>query len=145
MAAHYVWTMTRPPSAHGPDIAASSLGAFSISLPVEDLPVSKAFYERLGFTATGGDDESWMILMNGPVIVGLFQGMFDKPMLTFNPGWANDTSELDAFTDVRVIKDQLVAAGVTVESDTTGDSENGPASFAVFDPDGNPILIDQHR
>ena len=124
---------------------ASSLGAFSISLPVADLPASLAFYEKLGFTSTGGDGESWAILVNGPAIVGLFHGMFDKPMLTFNPGWANDTSELSDFADVRQVRDQLLAGGVAVDADTTQESSEGPASFSILDPDGNPILIDQHR
>jgi lactoylglutathione lyase len=126
------------------DASASSLGAFSISLPVADLDTSIAFYEALGFTKTGGGDD-WMILVNGPTIIGLFHGMFDQPMLTFNPGWANDTSEVDPFTDVRVLRDQMIGAGIPIESDTTQDSPNGPASFAVIDPDGNPILMDQHR
>jgi len=125
--------------------AASSLGAFSISLPVADLAASTDFYEKLGFTATGGDGESWSILVNGPAIIGLFHGMFDKTMLTFNPGWANDTSELDEFTDVREIQRSLVGHGFTIEGDTTGDSPDGPASFVVIDPDGNPVLVDQHR
>jgi lactoylglutathione lyase len=124
---------------------ASSLGAFSISLPVADLPASLAFYEKLGFTSTGGDGESWAILVNGPAIIGLFHGMFDKTMLTFNPGWANDTSEVDDFVDVRQLRDQLVADGVAVDADTTSEAAAGPASFAIVDPDGNPILIDQHR
>jgi lactoylglutathione lyase len=126
------------------DSQSSSLGAFSVSLPVADLEISVAFYEALGFTSTGGGD-GWTILMNGPTIIGLFHGMFDQPMLTFNPGWANDTSEVDPFTDVRALRDQLIAAGVPIESDTTQESPDGPASFAVIDPDGNPILIDQHR
>lgn len=124
---------------------ASSMGAFSISLPVSDLAVSVEFYTKLGFSVTGGDKESWAILMNGPVIIGLFQGMFEKPMLTFNPGWANDTSEIDGFTDIRVLRDSYVAAGLGVEDDTTQDSDSGPASFSIVDPDGNPILVDQHR
>lgn len=129
-----------------PDFAAiSSLGTFSISLPVEDLAVSIAFYERLGFTAMGGDGTSWIILVNGSTTVGLFHGMFDKPMLTFNPGWGPGASELDEFTDVRQIRQSLVDSGVSVDGDTTQDSDAGPASFMVVDPDGNPILIDQHR
>ncbi len=121
------------------------MGAFSISLPVADLAVSTEFYSTLGFSVTGGDEESWAILMNGPVIIGLFQGMFDKPMLTFNPGWANDTSEIDGFTDIRALRDAYVEAGVSIGDDTTQDSDSGPASFSMVDPDGNPILIDQHR
>ena len=123
----------------------SSLGAFSISLPVEDLAVSIAFYEKLGFTAMGGDGESWIILVNGSTTVGLFHGMFDKPMLTFNPGWGPGASELPEFTDVRQVRQGLIDHGMPVEGDTTQDSNAGPASFMVIDPDGNPILIDQHR
>lgn len=124
---------------------ASTLGAFSISLPVSDLATSVAFYQKLGFSTTGGDGEAWAIMTNGPAIIGLFQGMFDRAMLTFNPGWANDTSELDEFADVREVRNGLLQAGVTVEADSTGDSDAGPASFVVVDPDGNPILVDQHR
>lgn len=121
------------------------MGAFSISLPVADLAASTVFYEKLGFSVTGGDGEAWAILVNGPAIIGLFQGMFDRPMLTFNPGWANDTSELSDFVDVRQLKQQYDGAGLSVEADTTSDSDSGPASFTIIDPDGNPILIDQHR
>lgn len=124
---------------------ASSLGAFSISLPVADLAASLSFYEALGFSRTGGEDDSWAIVVNGPAIIGLFQGMFDRPMLTFNPGWANDTSELTDFDDVRVLREAMASAGLDVEQDTTGDTPDGPASFVVIDPDGNPVLIDQHR
>lgn len=127
------------------DSTASSLGAFSISLPVAELAASVAFYEKLGFVSTGGDGESWTILVNGPAIIGLFQGMFDKPMLTFNPGWANDTSELSEFDDVRAVRSELAAYGIGVEADSTAESDEGPASFMITDPDGNPILIDQHR
>ncbi len=129
-----------------PDFTAiSSLGVFSISLPVADLSASIAFYEKLGFTAMGGDEESWIILVNGSTTVGLFQGMFDRPMLTFNPGWGPGASELPEFTDVRALRQGLVDAGIAVDGDTTQDSDEGPASFTVVDPDGNPILIDQHR
>ncbi len=123
----------------------SSLGAFSISLPVGDLAASIAFYEKLGFTAMGGDEGSWCMLKNGLATIGLFQGMFDKPMLTFNPGWTQSAAELDDFDDIRQVRDALTSAGVPVDSDTTSDSDSGPASFMVIDPDGNPILIDQHR
>ena len=125
--------------------SSSSLGAFSLSLPVADIAASISFYEALGFSRTGGEDGSWAILVNGPAIIGLFQGMFDRPMLTFNPGWAHDTSELDDFADVRGLRDALASSGIAIEQDTTGDSDSGPASFVVIDPDGNPILIDQHR
>lgn len=120
------------------------LGAFSISLTVKDLAASMAFYEALGFRATGGG-EQWKIMVNGTTVIGLFQGMFDRNMLTFNPGWGQDTRMLDEFTDVRELATRLEAAGLTVEQSTTKDSESGPASFVVIDPDGNPILVDQHR
>ena len=125
------------------------LGAFSISLPVKDLAASAAFYNKLGFVNFGGNaDHGYLILKNGSHIIGLFQGMFEKPMLTFNPGWDQNAKELDSFTDVRELKATLKAAGVTFdESDpnlTTG-GETGPASFVVVDPDGNPVLVDQHR
>lgn len=120
------------------------LGAFSVSLTVKDLAASIAFYETLGFAATGGG-EQWKIMVNGTTVIGLFQGMFDRNLLTFNPGWAQDTSMLDEFTDVRELATRLEAAGISVEQSTTKHSESGPASFVVTDPDGNPILIDQHR
>ena len=128
-----------------PPEAVSSLGAFSISLPVEDLAASIAFYEQLGFNALGGEEGSWMMLVNGNAVIGLFQGMFDKPMLTFNPGWGQNAAALDEFTDVREIRNGLVEAGVSVDADTTGESEEGPASLMIVDPDATPILIDQHR
>ena len=112
------------------------LGAFSISLAVSDLAASQAFYRKLGFEVTGGDDESWSILVNGSTVIGLFQGMFDRNILTFNPGWSGPGQEADSFTDVRELKEQLAAAG---------DSPSGPAHLTLVDPDGNPILIDQHR
>jgi len=121
------------------------LGAFSISLAVKDIHASKAFYEKMGFAVTGGDiEQNWLILKNGQTIVGLFQGMFDKNMLTFNPGWNNDAQEVNPFTDVRELQSVLKAQGVKMdtEADTT---TTGPASFVITDPDGNPILVDQHR
>jgi lactoylglutathione lyase len=120
------------------------LGAFSISLAVKDINASKAFYEKLGFKVFGGDiSQNWLILKNGDHVIGLFQGMFEKNMLTFNPGWSQDAQNLDAFTDVRELQHQLKAQGVefTVEAD---ESTTGPAHFMVMDPDGNPILFDQH-
>ena len=120
------------------------LGAFSISLAVKDLAVSRAFYEKLGFTGLGGDGQRWLILKNGSTVIGLFQGMFDKNMLTFNPGWGQDAKNLPEFTDVRELQKQVKAAGVSpmVEAD---EASTGPASFIVVDPDGNPVLFDQHR
>ncbi|HEY9498726.1 MAG TPA: VOC family protein [Terrimesophilobacter sp.] len=121
------------------------LGAFSISLTVKDITASRAFYEKLGFEQFGGDmSQNWLIMRNGSAIVGLFQGMFERNMLTFNPGWDGDAHELDEFTDVRDLQRQLKAAGVTFVSEAEEQSE-GPASFIVVDPDGNPVLVDQHR
>jgi len=125
------------------------LVAFSISLPVKDLAASAAFYRHLGFKDFGGNAEhGYLILKNGDHIIGLFEGMFDKPMLTFNPGWDQNAQELPTFTDVRALKATLKGAGVQFdESDPNlnTDGPSGPASFVVVDPDGNPILIDQHR
>ena len=121
------------------------LGAFSISLTVKDIKASIAFYEKLGFSTLGGvPDENWAILKNGDHIIGLFQGMFDKNVLTFNPGWNQDAQNLDSFTDVRELQKQLKAAGVSFIQEAD-ESTEGPASFMIEDPDGNPILVDQHR
>lgn len=121
-----------------------NLGAFSISLTVKDLQASKAFYEKLGFSAFGGDaSQNWLIMKNGDHIVGLFQGMFDKNILTFNPGWDQNASKLDSFADVRELQRELKARGVTFVSEAD-ESTSGPASFVVVDPDGNPVLVDQH-
>ena len=120
------------------------LGAFSVSLAVKDLEASRDFYEKLGFRVVGGDpSQNWQILRNGGHTIGLFQGMFDKNMLTFNPGWDDEAQPVDAFTDVRELQRRLKEAGVTlaVEADESG---TGPASFVILDPDGNPILVDQH-
>ena len=121
------------------------LGAFSVSLAVNDLAASRAFYEKLGFTALGGAaDQGWLILKNGDTVIGLFQGMFEKNMLTFNPGWDGNAQALDTFTDVRDLQRQLKADGVSFASEAD-EASSGPASFIIHDPDGNPILIDQHR
>ena len=120
------------------------LGAFSVSLSVKDLETSRAFYEKLGFTQMGGNaDENWLILRNGDTIIGIFQGMFEGNMLTFNPGWDGDAKQLDSFTDVRDLQRALQAQGVafTTEADTT---TSGPGYFVLVDPDGNTILVDQH-
>ena len=120
------------------------LGAFSISLSVKDIEVSRAFYEKLGFNVFGGDaTQNWLILKNGSHVIGLFQGMFEKNMLTFNPGWDNNASKLGAFTDVRALQRRLKAQGVPLLTEAD-ESSTGPASFMAIDPDGNPILVDQH-
>ncbi|MDE2782386.1 MAG: VOC family protein [Gemmatimonadota bacterium] len=118
------------------------LGAFSISLAVQDLATSRSFYEKLGFAVTGGDGEKYLIMVNGTTIIGLFQGLFDKNILTFNPGLAQDMSRVTDFTDVRDIRASLVADGVEMVTDTDP-AAAGPASIVLTDPDGNPILIDQ--
>ena len=118
------------------------LGAFSISLTVKDLVVSKGFYEKLGFEQTGGAlEQNYLIMANGEHIIGLFHGMFDKNILTFNPGLNNKKEVLKDFTDVRKIQSQLEAAGVELEKKV--DTESGPGHITLLDPDGNPILIDQ--
>ncbi|MCP5271318.1 MAG: VOC family protein [Burkholderiaceae bacterium] len=122
-----------------------SLGQFSISLAVKDLDASRAFYEKLGFTVFGGNAEHhYLIMKQGPTLIGLFQGMFEKNILTFNPGWNADAQNVDPFTDVRVWQRQLKDAGLELleEADEAG---SGPAFFTLQDPDGNPILVDQHR
>ena len=120
------------------------LGAFSISLGVKDLKKSRSFYEALGFSAFGGSEEhNYLIMKNGDTLVGIFQGMFEGAMLTFNPGWDQSAGEVDPFTDVREIKAKAKAAGLEVTQEAGG--ESGPGSFVLVDPDGYPVLIDQHR
>ncbi|XZE51501.1 VOC family protein [Planctomycetaceae bacterium SH139] len=120
------------------------LGAFSVSLAVKDIEVSRRFYEKLGFKEFAGEaSQNWLILKNGDNVIGLFQGMFDKNLLTFNPGWDQDAQKLDDFTDVRELQRQLKAKGVVMQTEAD-ETSTGPASFVVVDPDGNPILIDQH-
>ena len=120
------------------------LGAFSISLAVKDIKASKAFYEKLGFKVFVGDiSQNWLILKNGEHAIGLFQAMFERNTLTFNPGWDSNAQMLDTFTDVRELQNQLKAHGVELMSEAD-ESTTGPASFMVMDPDGNPILVDQH-
>jgi predicted enzyme related to lactoylglutathione lyase len=119
-------------------------GNFSVSLAVKDIEASKLFYERLGFTVFGGDQsQGWLIMKNGDHNIGLFQGMFDQNILTFNPGWNNNAQPLSEFTDVREIQRQLKARGVTMITEAD-ESSSGPASFMIADPDGNTILVDQH-
>ena len=120
------------------------LGAFSISLNVKDVRASKEFYEKLGFTEFGGDmSENWLIMKNGDAVIGLFQGMFERNILTFNPGWDGNAQPLTRFTDVRELQRQLKSQGVTLteEADEAGE---GPGYISFVDPDGNPILVDQH-
>src|SRR5687768_14993967 len=122
---------------------ATTLGAFSVSLAVKDLQTSRAFYEKLGFEVVAGQaEQNWLILRNGSATVGLFQGMFERNMLTFNPGWDATAQPLDQFTDVRELQRRLKAQGI--EPTTAADeASSGPGSLVVLDPDGNPILIDQ--
>ncbi len=120
------------------------LGAFSISLAVKDIEASRKFYEKFSFETFGGDaSQNWLILKNGDHTIGIFQGMFENNTLTFNPGWDSSASELDTFTDVRDLQRQLKAKGVELLSEAD-ESTTGPASFIAIDPDGNPILVDQH-
>jgi len=121
-----------------------SLGAFSLSLTVKDIKVSLDFYEKLGFTKFHGDiDQKWLILQNGDVTIGLFEGMFEKNTLTFNPGWDRNASKLETFTDIRELQRRLKAQGVQLVTEAD-ETSTGPASFVAIDPDGNPILVDQH-
>ena len=120
------------------------LGTSSISLSVKDIEASKLFYEKLGFTVFGGDQsQNWLIMKNGDHAIGLFQDMFEKNILTFNPGWNSDAQQLDNFTDVRELQRQLKDRGVEMISQADENS-TGPASFMIIDPDGNTILVDQH-
>lgn len=120
------------------------LGAFSVSLAVKDIQASRAFYEKFGFTRFAGEiANNWLILKNGDHVIGLFQGMFDKNILTFNPGWDQNAQQVGSFTDVRELQRQLRAQGVQFVSEAD-ESTTGPASFVAVDPDGNPILVDQH-
>ncbi|MEZ5470349.1 MAG: VOC family protein [Marinicella sp.] len=122
----------------------SSLGAFSVSLAVKDIEKSKVFYEKLGFEVIGGEQsQNWLIMRNGDNTLGLFQGMFDGNVLTFNPGWDAQCNNLEQFTDVREIHKKLVAAGIEV-TDRNLKAETGPGHVSLKDPDGNSILIDQH-
>ncbi len=120
------------------------LGAFSISLAVKDLTASQSFYEKFGFRVFAGEaSQNWLIMKNGEHVIGLFQGMFDRNILTFNPGWDQEARRLSNYTDVRELQRQLKARGVELAQEAD-ESTTGPASFIAVDPDGNPILVDQH-
>ena len=120
------------------------LGAFSISLAVKDLGTSRSFYEKFGFKVFAGDaSQNWLIMKNGDHVIGLFQGMFEKNILTFNPGWDSNAQKLATFTDVRDLQRRLKAQGVQLQQEAD-EGATGPASFLAIDPDGNPILFDQH-
>lgn len=120
------------------------LGNFSVSLAVKDLEASKAFYEKLGFTVfAGNQSQNWLIMKNAKHAIGLFQGMFEKNILTFNPGWTSEAQRLKEFTDVRELQRRLKGRGINMISEAD-ESSTGPAHFMIVDPDGNPILVDQH-
>ncbi len=130
-----------------PNASATSpmtLGTFSVSLAVKDLEASRAFYEKLGFAPIGGNAKNYLILRNGAATIGLFQGMFERNILTFNPGWDAACNTLESFTDVRELERLARAAGIEPTTPIDASSPTGPASFIVTDPDGNPILVDQH-
>jgi catechol 2,3-dioxygenase-like lactoylglutathione lyase family enzyme len=134
----------QPTTTSASGAAPTSLGNFSVSLAVKNLAASRAFYEKLGFRAIGGNEaQSWLIMQNETSTIGLFQGMFDKNMLTFNPGWDRNANPLADFEDVRELQRTLQARGLTLAS-AAAESSTGPASLMLIDPDGNPILIDQH-
>ncbi len=121
-----------------------NLGAFSVSLTVKDIHASQAFYEKFGFKQFGGNPEhKWVILKHGDHLIGLFQGMFEKNILTFNPGWDQNATKVEGFTDVRELQRRLKAAGVKLTTEAN-EATKGPASFTAEDPDGNQILVDQH-
>jgi len=120
------------------------LGNFSVSLAVKDIEASRSFYEKFGFAVVMGDAaQHWLILKNGETIIGLFQGMFEKNILTFNPGWDSNAQPVPGFTDVRELQRRLKTLGVPLQQEAD-ESTTGPASFIAVDPDGNPILVDQH-
>ena len=121
------------------------LGVFSISLSVKDIHTSKLFYENLGFSVFAGDlAKNYLIMKNGTSLVGLFQGMFENNLLTFNPGWDENANKLDEFSDIRQIQKQLKSKDIKLETEVADENTTGPANFIVLDPDGNVILIDQH-
>jgi len=126
------------------EMNAMDLGNFTVSLAVKDIAASREFYERLGFSAIGGDQQQgWLIMKSPSCVIGLFQGMFERNMLTFNPGWDADGNPLESFTDIRELQKSLKEKGVAFVSEAE-EGGSGPASFIVADPDGNPILVDQH-
>lgn len=121
------------------------LGSFSVSLAVKDIAASRDFYAKLGFEEIGGNiEEKWLILRNRDHVIGLFEGMFERNMLTFNPGWDQQCANLESFTDVRELQKTLKEQGVEFGTEAD-ESAEGPGSFMITDPDGNPILVDQHR
>ncbi|MDR6968164.1 catechol 2,3-dioxygenase-like lactoylglutathione lyase family enzyme [Flavobacterium arsenatis] len=123
----------------------TKLGAFSISLAVKDIKKSKTFYENLGFSDLGGDiNQKWLIMKNRNAIIGLFEGMFENNIITFNPGWDENAQNIEEFDDVRVIQEHLKKCGITLTAETDTNT-TGPAHISLTDPDGNNILIDQHR
>ncbi|WP_336246907.1 VOC family protein [Cognataquiflexum rubidum] len=144
--------LVKPPMAAGPAVSGSNtkmeamkLGVFSVSLSVKDLQASKAFYENLGFRQFGGSmEQNYLIMKNEKTLIGLFQGMFEGNILTFNPGWDENAAELDSFEDIRSIQKQLKSKSIPLLSEAD-ESSSGPASLMLRDPDGNLILLDQHR
>ena len=140
----FVTTLASKESGQVDEQSSMELGNFSVSLAVKDIAVSRTFYENLGFRVRGGDQQkNWLILQNGSTIIGLFEGMFESNILTFNPGWDNDGKQLPEFTDVRELQRQLKAKQITLLNEAD-EASTGPASFMIQDPDGNQILIDQH-
>ena len=146
-SAHCRWELTEDVVQRCDYHRRMELGAFSVSLAVEDLQVSKTFYEKLGFDSMGGDPEhGYLIMKSGTTVIGLFQGMFEGNILTFNPGWDSSASEVDPFTDVRDIQAALADAGIELNETVSEEAgASGPAHITLTDPDGNAILIDQHR
>ena len=120
------------------------LGAFSMSLAVNDMAASRDFYSTLGFEMVAGDGETWTVVANGSTAIGLFEGMFDSNILTFNPGWVGLGESVADFTDIRELSSRLSAEGLNPTDDTSGETPSGPASFKITDPDGNVVLFDQH-
>src|SRR5262249_38064800 len=142
-AAAAVPALAQPQQNPGP-AKGMDLGVFSVSLAVKDIEASRKFYEKLGFRGFAGNASRGMLIMpNGDTIIGLFQGMFEKNILTFNPGWDNNTQKKASFTDVRDLQRQLKAAGMQIAKEAD-ETTKGPAAFVVYDPDGNQILVDQH-